>query len=215
MRNLAPMIRLDLANLANWRRAALPVLGALIFMTWANGMQMAVVLLYLGCYLLCLNPFTVDDRFKVPQLYGSLPVTRRTVITSHYVIAVGAVLGTVALIPAVAWLSHLTTRNDFTTEALGGLAGLLISALFFSALLPLTVRLGPQATSYAFLGLMVVFALATMLLRGPAKAFDMRWLVDLIMGKQGTTVVFLAIAVLIAWGLSYLLAVRWYEAKDF
>lgn len=215
MRELAPMLRMDLANLAGWRRAAAPVAAALVFITWTNGTEMSMVMLSMGMVILALNPFTTDDRYRMALLYGGLPVTRRSVIASHYLIAVGTLVGLLALTPALAWLSHEANGLDFATELLGTWASLLLTSLVVSVLLPLTVRFGLEAPAYMALGTLTLIALGTVLERGLGIPYDLTAPAAWLVANAVLAAVLVVTAVAAAWWVSYLISARLYAVKDF
>lgn len=122
MTDLAPMIRLDVAKLSSFRKAALPTLAGLALMSWTGGMQLATIMLYLLGFLVAVNAFTSDDQYDLPLLYAGLPVSRDTVVTSHYLVGAGAFVASGLLAVPCAALSHLAGHGNFGSELITGLA---------------------------------------------------------------------------------------------
>lgn len=212
---LGPMIRLDLANLASWRRVGPILLVALGVMAWGGGMQMAALMLYLGGYLITVNAFTMDDNHRLPLLYGGLPVGRSAVITSHYLIGLAALAGAAVLVVPTALLSATRPRVDFGAELSTGLSIVLVSSTVSAVLIPFIVRFGSKALGYVAVGLFAVLALGMLAVRslsGPAvTAVVAGWLTT----NRGLATAIGIGLLAVAWVASYLVSLRLYEAKDF
>lgn len=211
--SLAPMVRLDIANLASYRRAALPILAALAFMAWSGGMSTAAVLLYLLGFLVAMNAFTMDDSHRLPMLYGALPVSRRTVITSHYLVGVGALLASVLLVVPTALVSQASGNGGFAQEIAAGVGIVLGTSASAAVALPLVVRLGARAMAYVAIGLMVLGALVMMAVRRLAPTL----LDALTVAVEHRTLAIVAGLVLLValWLASWRISAAWFERKDF
>lgn len=214
---LAPMLLLDIANLASWRRAAPVIVVAMAGMAWSSGVQMAVLMLYVGSAFMAFNPFTMDERYRLPLLYGGLPVTRRTVITSHYLIAVGALAMAMVLVVPCALLSHAGLGLDIGEEIQIGLLTITGASVVLGPALPLVIRFGVKVLSYAYLGVLGLFAGLAMLtkLTGLGPVVPLESLATWAETHLLAAVSILAVVVVGIWVASYLVSVRWFEAKDF
>ncbi len=211
---LVPMLRLDLANLGSWRRAGPLVLVALAFMTWSSGVSMASVMLYVGGFLLATNAFTMDGKYRLPLLYGGLPVTRRTVITAHHLMAVAAMLVAALLVIPCAAISHLALGSDVGAEIRLGVTTVLGTSVVLAVLLPFIARFGIVAITYAALGMLAVAGFLGLFVRVPnlaALTGATAWL----SAHTGLAQLLVLAVVAAIWMVSYLVSVRWYEAQDF
>lgn len=213
---LVPMLRLDLANLASWRQAGPIVLVALGFMTWSGGVPMASVMLYVGGFLLATNAFTMDGKYRLPLLYGGLPVTRRTVITAHHLLAIAAMLLAALLVIPCAVISQLALGSDLGAEIRLGVTTVLGTSVVLAILLPFIVRFGIVAMTYAALAMLAAAGAFGLFVRSgfshvEAIATAGAWL----SAHPGLAQLLLLAVVAATWAVSYLVSVRWYEAQDF
>ncbi len=211
---IGPMLRLDLANLASWRRAAPFVLVGMLFMAYTAGVQMAAVMLYVGSYFLAVNTFTMDDRYRLPLLYGGLPVTRRAVLTSHYLVALAAVVAALVLLVPCAYVATFALGTDLTTELGTGLGVMAGVSLVLAAILPLVVRYGVTAMSYAALGIMAALGVVAFVVRATGLAAALPSPEALTAHPVATSLALLAVVTL-GWLASYALSLRSYETRDF
>lgn len=90
MRDLAPMLRLDLLTLVASRKMLAIYVLVVCFLVAVNGALVALPMIGVASMMVCLNLFGTIENHRLTQLYGSLPLRRRTVMVSHY--AVTAVL---------------------------------------------------------------------------------------------------------------------------
>lgn len=89
MSELTPMLRLDLHSLVAQRRMfAIFVVMSAVF-AFAGGVTFSMPLLAVVGMMIGLSLFGTAETNKLTLLYGSLPVRRRTVMVSHYLVTVG------------------------------------------------------------------------------------------------------------------------------
>jgi len=123
-----------------------------------------IVITTLMCGLLPLIQYTREDKFKAGVLNCSLPVTRREIVLSRYILSwvltlvlYVLVMGVIALLPG----------RKFATSAMFSLNTVLFAlafmTLYLGLLLPLILRFG-LAGMFAFLIVLQVFGIATLLL---------------------------------------------------
>lgn len=212
---LGPMLRLDIANLATWRRSGPVIIVALLFLAWMGGLQMASIMLYIGWYLIAVNAFTMDDNHRLPLLYGGLPVTRRTVVTSHYLIALAALAAAALLIVPAALISASRPEGGLFADEVGiGLGTLLGTSAALAVMIPLIVRFGSRALGYVALGIMAVFAFVALAV-GPWIAAPAARLTAWAAANPVLATAVAVVLLVAAWLASYLASVRLYAAKDF
>lgn len=212
---LAPMLRLDVASLASWGRMAPLLVLATGVMAFTSGVQVAVLMLTVGSAFMALNPFTMDERYRLPLLYGGLPVSRRTVVTSHYVIAVGAFALASALVVPAALLSPFFFGLGVWDEVGAGWLMLAVASAVVALFLPLVVRFGVKSLAYAYVaGLGLVAALITLARVLLRTNLPLDRLADWLAANTTAVMIASVVAVVGLWVASYLVSVRWFEAKD-
>ena len=151
MSDLIPMLKLDALTLVAQRRSVLLAVGMGVLLALWGGPILAVGLLGMLGYMTALNLFHADEAYRLKQLYGSLPVRRRTVMASHYVVAVALVTSAVALGLLVEPLRALLGGEPTPgiLESAGVLATALVGAV--ALVVPLVIRFGARTVSYVTL----------------------------------------------------------------
>lgn len=102
MRNLRAMLGFDVRNLAGLGWGALALLGLAIVLRIAGSFQTALPMLTTLGFITVLQPFTADALPGLRRLYVAAPVSRRTVIASHYLTGAAVYVVTVALLVVIA-----------------------------------------------------------------------------------------------------------------
>lgn len=210
---LAPMVRMDLLNLRQQRRFVGIFLAIAVVSTWASGSQQGLVTVMVFALMLPLNLLQIDQNARLPMLYGGLPLRRRTVIASHYVVAAMMLASTAVAGVALVGVDAVTGRGAWT-EGLGSVGGtVLFLTLALAIMLPLALRFGTQTASLILMaGTAVLILLVTAVptvrdrLSGAAA-----WLAPL---PPAWGVAMGAIVMVGALVASYLVSVRIYEGQD-
>lgn len=211
MRNIGPMLRLDLAGLTSLR-TTLVVIGVLALVSVLGGPAAAASLLSMLAMFVSLLVLGRDDKGGVPMLHGALPVTRRTVVTAHYLVGGGAFAAAMlaAVLGAVA--SGAVSGAPWAGDVVGSLATVCGAALYVALALPAQLRYGFAGVWYtglAVFGTLVVLSAAVSHLGVDVPSTA----VSLGDRPVATSAVLLAVTGL-AWLVSWLVACRVYERKD-
>lgn len=208
---LVPMVRLDMARLRSQARliAVFIAIGLGIALvspgTGADTSGQAFIAMLPVALLSRVFPF--DDATRSFTMTGTLPVSRRTVVTAHYVTALLLVLATAALLG----IQALLARGN-TAALLGGAVGFLVVLLVNVAVTgPLSSRggLGAMATIVPLL-VFAVLMLGVVLMPAEWRA----GLTGFGMGRPWAAAGGLAAVLILVLLGSYALSVRWYDRRD-
>ncbi len=211
MRDLRAMIALDLHTLRSlgWTAVFLLGFGLLLALTGAGpaaGASMIAVL----CLTVGIQFFRQDDVARLNELYAGLPVARRTVIRSHYLVCSGAfVLG-----GAVLTLLALAVRGS--EDASTALGACVVTAWLTGVYIPFVVWLGKRAFLVLFLvvgvvGATIGFALGALsdgAAPGIVAAFT--WVAD----HPWVTAAGVVTVLVVTWLVSYACSARIYARQD-
>jgi hypothetical protein len=165
--------------------------------------------------------FTREDRFKSVAFGLSLPATRREVLVSRYVLcwAMMALFYILSAIVVVAVPGSKLGAAGFRPGT--ALAALGLMALYFGALMPLTIRFGPTGV-IIFIVILQVLGIAAMSLRSlgegiRAFAAEVKTALDAAQGALGPTGFGAAlVAAIVLLNLaSFWLSLRLFERKDY
>ena len=157
-----------------------------------------------------------DENYRLSRLYGTLPVSRRAVITSHYLLGLGLQLATLGCALATVAGVGLWQRSDPYLGVLAAVGAFSLAILIFAIQVPLQLRFGSQRGSLLLLGVLFATGLAIKLaldaLRPSPASFE-----SIVSWVSVRSWVVLGIAVfiqLVCLAASWLIAVRIYERQD-
>lgn len=214
MSDLAPMVRLDLLTLIASRRMLLVYVMLVCFFSFMGGWSFALPMIGVAGVVTCLNLFSIAEANNLRRLYGALPVRRRTVMTSHYLVTAGltvVAIGVGLLVTAIAALMRGESLVELGVSGAATLGALLLVLAF---LVLAYVKWG--TTMGAWLGLILVLVVSGgILLSGDVIG-------PLLVDALGPTLVGLGSAVgwlllalaVVAQVASWWVAVRIYERQD-
>lgn len=168
-RTFVPMLRLDLRSLFATSKSWLLFLGVVLIVPLFAGAEMAVAMAAAGGLLTSMTLFALDETHRLKQLYGGLPVQRRTVIVSHYIVGALLILGFIGfglLVGLGASVVRQQPLGDMGLAAAGTVGALFLVAAFT---LPLYVRFGGRTAPVVVLSGMMLIIGGGILLRDVAK----------------------------------------------
>lgn len=214
MTNLWSMMELDLRAVFGGNVRTLAFLGlVLVAAALFGGTAMGVPMAATVASILSLNVFTADSLHGLTRLHGSLPVARRTVITSHFLVALGLMLTIVAGAVTLAALGD-TVRGEPSDALLTGLLLFGVLSVVIAAQFPFQVRYGHQPARVILIALMGVVALGFVFVATVGATF----LETLETGSaEGSLTVFpwlVAGIAVVVWVVSYAVSRRIYERQD-
>ena len=211
MSDLAPMVRLDLHSLVAQRRMFLIFVVMSAAFAFAGGVTFSMPLLAVVGMMIGLSLFGTAETNKLTMLYGSLPVRRRTVMVSHYLVAAG--MTTLAIVIGMLFAGVASVVRGESAEGLLMSGVAVVGALFvvLSFMIPLQVRFGAMTGSFVALAVTMVisgivgFGLGQEALAGLLASLNAAgpWLVA---GLVAVGLVGLAVSVLVS--------IRIYERQD-
>jgi hypothetical protein len=208
---LVPMLRLDLMTLRPMAR--LVGIGSAMSLALAafGGSGMGLGFVAMLATLLTTNLISDNQVNPLDRLYCALPLSRRTVVRSHYLMIAALAVLSVPLMLLACLAARLTGQGSFQNDAaLAPTTGIVL--IFLLALLvPAVVRFGSQKATFALFGAIMAFSALLMALE---RTLDLRpaavWILTHVALVD-------AIAILPAAGLlalSYLVSLRIYVAQD-
>lgn len=211
MSDFIPMLRLDLLTLGATRKLLLTYVVLACIFAGVGGATFALPLVAMASLVVALTLFSATEGNRLIQLYGSLPLRRRTVIRAHYLttLAVTVVAVPVGLgIGAVGSMLRDESTEGLVTGAAGTVAMLLILLAF---LIPAYVKWGARAGSFVML-------LTVMVLSG-AVAFGRKLPIVAEFGQRvvsfGDSLLWVLLGVgLVAQVISLLVSTAIYERQD-
>lgn len=211
MSDLAPMLRLDLHSLVAQRRMfAIFIVMSAVF-AFAGGVTFSMPLLAVVGMMIGLTLFGTAETNKLTTLYGSLPVRRRTVMVSHYLVTVGVTTLAVVIGLAFAALAAVVRGEPIEGLVLSGVA--LVGSLFvvLSLMIPLQVRWG--AVTGSFVALAVTLAISGVVGFGLGQEALAELVASLGSGGSWAVLGLLALG-LVGLVVSVLVCIRIYERQD-
>ena len=210
MRDLWPMLRIDLRLLPFVAVAAVVLVAMWMFLgRWTEAFSIAPAMSTMGV-IMALVLFQFDGQDGRGLLYATLPVRRRVVMISHYLVGLLTLVGSVALL-VLARLVFGTVGLDVGAqinlrELLGAGGGALLA---MAVVIPVIVKFGyRRAALYLIFGVTFALGAAGGLAAGFERPSVMARLEDF--GHYLFAGTGLAL-----YAVSYLVALRWYERRDF
>ena len=214
--NLPAMIRLDLTNAASGNLAkiyGLLTIMAVIFIP-IDGPSLGITFIALAGYLAAINLVKLDESYSLANLYGTLPVTRRIVITSHYLVT-GLMIAVSGALGAAIFLTVAATTGRSATLA-SDLSTIVVTIMCIAVLVmlqwPLVLKYG--ARRLASIVVLVVLGLVS-LAAAVAPLVDLKGLVASVATLPGWVATSSsALLILCTIAVSYHLSQRIYAAQD-
>lgn len=213
MRNLTAMLGIDTLHIrATLRRSPLIFLVALIISS-LGGMYNAGIILYLLITIIATHAFTIDDTHKLVFFYSTLPVSRKTVVTSHYVLAAAAVGVALIAMFIFAGISSIVRDADITSELLIGMTTMIVASILVAISIPIIANYGTRAVFYASVAFVALAFAAAFL--GSSLRINVAPVVEFIYTHQSGLLIGGIIATIAIWVLSWALTCRIYSRKEF
>ncbi|WP_296136771.1 ABC-2 transporter permease [uncultured Tessaracoccus sp.] len=211
MRDLRAMIALDLHTLRSLGWTAVILIGfALVLALSGAGSAAGASMIAVLCLTVGIQFFRQDEVARLNELYAGLPVSRRTVIRSHYLVCASAfVLGGACLT-----LLALAVRGP--EDASAALGTCVVTAWITGAYIPVVVWLGKRAFLVLFLVVGVVGATLGFALgalsddAAPRIVAAFTWLAE----HPWETAAGVVTVLVVTWLVSYACTARIYARQD-
>lgn len=207
------LIRKDLSANARYMLIGLIIFVVYAFIFTENGDGLFMLCLALLFYTVTMTNLTIDERYKIELLLTTLPIKRKDVVLSKYLMipvlfAASIVLYTILLFGSKA-LAYNTMPVLTMTSAMFGLFAV---SLFNGVLLPLSYRFGAQSMRYVGLVIFFVFFFLSSFL----SHFNLSGSISIFANMNDTQigVILLIMAVLVS-AVSFAFSYSIYAKKDF
>jgi len=200
----------DLLNLKKYMKTLMLLVVFYIVISFnMEGSSFLSGMIVLVSIMIPIASFSYDQQSNFDLYAQSLPVTRKDIVSSKYVLAIGSIfLGTV-LASSISFLSELLKGNKVLVSDLfaSNLIMCSIGVIFSAIIIPLIYKFGVERARILLLIVVATPALVVALLPDSTVLLDKLSMVSLIV----TTLVTAVISVVI----SYFISVKIYTAKDF
>ena len=190
-----------------WRASRAFGLICVVFIAMSAISQDNIIFLFMPIMISGLLPSTLlsyDERCKWQEFSGALPVSRAQLVSAKYLLGLGCM--TVILVITV--VVHLIVRRypaEMLFEMLGGVFGL---SLFISAVsLPMMFKFGVEKGR--------LWYYATLVLIGGASGASAGVATDFFNEGLPSYVWFIFVFGVVIYALSWLLAIRFYQKREF
>lgn len=222
MNTIKGLIIKDLFQLKSYKKNLLflILIYTLIFMSQASeGTGILVVMLTLFFGMVGISSISYDDVAKADRYILSMPITKKEIILSKYILIIGAtLLGSIigillTIIISIAMNSQLPNMEELMLIALGGIPGV---ALIEAIQIPCVYKYGAEKGR---LQIFVVVFIMALLLGGIAFLIEKMSIElpieSLINLFNSYGAISLVIATILIYAVSYLITYRIYSKKEF
>lgn len=192
---------------------AIFILYIFIFARTDSSAALFVLCVVIFFYTLSTTNLVLDERYKIELLLTTLPIRRKDIVISKYLLILMIYVASFLLYTLIATISRTFGYNGIPGLTLHSAAlGLFVLSLFNGIMLPLAFKFGAQATRYvSFILFFVTFFLSSFL-----SNIDLTGLSNFF---QNINAPVTAIIIFVLAGginlISYNLARTIYEKKDF
>ena len=190
-----------------WRASRAFALICVVFIAMSAVSQDNIIFLFMPIMISGLLPSTLlsyDERCKWQEFSGALPVSRAQLVSAKYLLGLGCM--TVVLVVTV--VVHLIVRRyptEMLLEMLGGVFGL---SLFISAVsLPMMFKFGVEKGR--------LWYYATLILVGGASGASAGVAADVFNEGLPSYIWLIFVFGVVIYALSWLLAIRFYQKREF
>ncbi len=184
-----------------------------IFIFSANKTGLFMMCLVFCFYALSTTNMVVDERYKIELLLSTLPIRRRDVVISKYMLILVIFVGSFVLYTLLVFIGRSLGYDKIPPlTPLGVAVGFLVISLFNGIMLPLAYKFGAQATRYvSFILFFGVFFLSSFL--GKLDLSGISGFLQMLNELQLSLLAVLVAAVINL--LSYPISLSLYKKKDF
>jgi ABC-2 type transport system permease protein len=190
------------------------LMGFLIFLVYLfifanNGAGLFMLCLTICVYSILTTNMTLDERYQIDRLLTTLPIRRRDVVLSKYLLVFVLFAICLALYVLLSLASGLVGYDRIPQITfLSAMFGLFVASFYSGVTIPLCYRFGAQSTRYVGLVLfLAAFSLSPLVPKG-AEMVAMSGLPD------GRLSLVLLIGALIVHLVSFLVSSTLYSQKD-
>lgn len=190
-----------------WRASRAFLLICVLFIAMSAISQDNIIFLFMPIMISGLLPSTLlsyDERCKWQEFSGALPVSRAQLVSAKYLLG----LGCMTLILLVTLIVHLIVRRFPPQTLLSMLGAIYGLSLFISAVsLPMMFKFGVEKGR--------LWYYATLVLVGGASGASAGVATDLFSEGLPSFLWFIPVLGVVIFALSWLLAIRFYQKREF
>ena len=190
-----------------WRASRAFLLICVLFIAMSAISQDNIIFLFMPIMISGLLPSTLlsyDERCKWQEFSGALPVSRAQLVSAKYLLG----LGCMTLILLVTLIVHLIVRRFPTQTLLSMLGAIYGLSLFISAVsLPMMFKFGVEKGR--------LWYYATLVLVGGASGASAGVTTDLFSEGLPSFLWLIPVLGVVIFALSWLLAIRFYQKREF
>ncbi len=222
MNRILQCLRLDFYTVKPYRQALYRLLGLGFILGFVINRSVSILssMLMMGLVIMMSYPFSIGDKYGMDTLYGTLPITRRDVVTGRYLFVICLELIGAGLVLLGGWLINQFIATDIlfpelmlTISTLTAVASIMAAFQF-----PAFFRLGyARAKAYSYVPFVLVFVIIGMLptlIKTFGWSINERAIEHFLETNPLLPVVVLVAVSLLSLGISWALSVRFYERRD-
>jgi hypothetical protein len=174
MKPMLWLIKKELTANVRYTLIGFGIFLAYVFIFSANGAGLFTLCLTIFIYLILSANLALDERYQIDRLLTTLPIRRRDMVFSKYLLIDVLFAVSVLLYAALTAVSALLGFDRIPPITfLSAMLGLFVASAYGGVTIPLCYRFGAQSTRYvSFVLFFVVFALSPMLPAGAAFASE-------------------------------------------
>ncbi|SOC35643.1 ABC-2 transporter permease [Ureibacillus acetophenoni] len=199
----------DFLMLSKQIKMMVAIFAVLIIISFITNMTMVLVIFSLIFASLQLTTaFTFDEMSKWDKYANTLPVDRKTIVQSKYVLGLILIASGIVIFTPVVFLSDEMTRQLPFIDIFQTIVIVLSIALFYISLtIPLFIKFGTQKARF------IIFAIVFLPVFG--SGFIQYGLRTVGLNQLMSYIKYVPIAAFVFLLLSYFVSVKWYERKEF
>lgn len=216
MAGLIPMLRLDALKMSAQFPFLIGIIAAGTIFNFYGGPQAALPLFMATGMILAANIISQDELYRLNGLYGTLPLSRRAVITSHYLVGIALQITCIILAVGAVTTANYWKGTEIQSEIVMTVVSMSLITAFFTLQVPLQIKFGSQRAPLLFIGIIFLLAISgkivweavqpdpTLLETALSWIVDNRWMVVV------AIIGILAVLLSVSWAVT----VRLYERQD-
>lgn len=199
----------DFLMLSKQIKMMVAIFALFIIISFITNMTMVLVIFSLIFASLQLTTaFTFDEMSKWDKYANTLPVDRKTIVQSKYVLGLILIASGIMIFTPVVLLSDGVTRQLSFFDIFQTIVIVLSIALFYISLtIPLFIKFGTQRARFIIFAIVFLPIFGSGFIQYGLRTIDLNQLMSYIKYVPFAAFVFLL--------LSYLVSVKWYERKEF
>lgn len=163
--------------------------------------------------MMAISSFSYDEYYKWDSYALLMPLKRKTVISSKYVmIILLAALSIAVSLLMSAVLSLMQGELDLLETLIRALSSTTIFLVIYSFVIPVVVYYGAEKGRYAYIGIIVCLVLIVLAIN---RIYPLTNIIVFLSAESGLLMALLPLAGIVLLYLSYLISLHLYSKKEF